>query len=85
MIIIFISKLQCREGGYSAIAGLSFLGLGIQPPSPEWGTMLVDARPLMQVAPRLVITPGVAILVTVFGFNALAEGFTAVDILPRLT
>jgi len=47
--------------------------------------MLVDARPLMQVAPRLVITPGVTILVTVFGFNALAEGFTAVDILPRLT
>lgn len=74
MIIIFISKLQCREGGYSAIVGLSFLGLGIQPPSPEWGTMLVDARPFMQVAPRLVITPGVAILVTVFGFNALAEG-----------
>jgi hypothetical protein len=65
MIIIFISKLQCREGGYSVIAGLSFLGLGIQPPSPEWGTMLVDARPFMQVAPRLVITPGVAILVTV--------------------
>jgi len=57
-----------------AIAGLSFLGLGIQPPSPEWGTMLVDARPFMQVAPRLVIAPGVAILVTVFGFNALAEG-----------
>lgn len=57
-----------------AIAGLSFLGLGIQPPSPEWGTMLVDARPFMQVAPHLVIAPGLAILVTVFGFNALAEG-----------
>ncbi|GET41096.1 hypothetical protein [Microseira wollei] len=57
-----------------AIAGLSFLGLGIQPPSPEWGTMLVDASAFMQVAPRLVIAPGVAILVTVFGFNALAEG-----------
>lgn len=56
------------------IAGLSFLGLGIQPPSPEWGTMLVDARPFMQVAPRLVILPGAAITVTVFGFNALAEG-----------
>lgn len=59
--------------GILAIAGLSFLGLGIQPPSPEWGTMLVDARPFMQAAPRLVIAPGVAILVTVFGFNALAE------------
>lgn len=55
------------------IAGLSFLGLGIQPPSPEWGTMLVDARPFMQVAPRLVILPGMAITITVFGFNVLAE------------
>lgn len=57
-----------------AIAGLSFLGLGIQPPSPEWGTMLVDARPFMQIAPHLVVAPGLAILLTVFGFNALAEG-----------
>lgn len=56
------------------IAGLSFLGLGIQPPSPEWGTMLVDARPFMQVAPRLVILPGAVITIAVFGFNALAEG-----------
>ena len=55
------------------IAGLSFLGLGIQPPSPEWGTMLVDSRPFMQVAPRLVILPGMAITITVFGFNVLAE------------
>lgn len=56
------------------IAGLSFLGLGIQPPSPEWGTMLVDARPFMQVAPRLVILPGAVVTIAVFGFNALAEG-----------
>ncbi len=56
------------------IAGLSFLGLGIQPPSPEWGTMLVDARPFMEVAPRLVILPGAVITIAVFGFNALAEG-----------
>ena len=56
-----------------AIAGLSFIGLGIQPPLPEWGTMLVDARPFMQVAPHLVLAPGLAILLTVFGFNALSE------------
>jgi peptide/nickel transport system permease protein len=56
-----------------AIAGLSFIGLGVQPPTPEWGTMLVDARPLMQVAPHTVITPGLAIFATVFGFHTLSE------------
>jgi ABC-type dipeptide/oligopeptide/nickel transport system permease subunit len=40
-----------------SIAGLSFLGMGIQPPSPEWGTMLVDARPFMQLAPHLGLRP----------------------------
>jgi len=56
-----------------AIAGLSFIGLGVQPPMPEWGTMLVDARPLMQVAPHTVIAPGLAIFSTVFGFHTLSE------------
>jgi ABC-type dipeptide/oligopeptide/nickel transport system permease subunit len=56
-----------------AIAGLSFIGLGVQPPMPEWGTMLVDARPLMQVAPHTVMAPGLAIFATVFGFHALSE------------
>ena len=57
-----------------AIAGLSFLGLGIQPPSPEWGTMLVDSRPYMDSAPHLVLPPGVAIFILVFGLNALGQG-----------
>ncbi len=57
-----------------AIAGLSFLGLGIQPPTPEWGTMLVDARPFMNYAPHLVLPPGLAIFILVFGCNALSEG-----------
>jgi ABC-type dipeptide/oligopeptide/nickel transport system permease subunit len=56
-----------------SIAGLGFLGLGIQPPNPEWGTMLVDARPFMQLAPHLVLPPGLAILTTVFGFNSFGE------------
>jgi ABC-type dipeptide/oligopeptide/nickel transport system permease subunit len=57
-----------------AIAGLSFLGLGIQPPTPEWGTMLVDARPFMDYAPHLVLPPGLAIFILVFGSNAFSEG-----------
>jgi peptide/nickel transport system permease protein len=56
------------------IAALGFLGLGIQPPAPEWGTMLVEARPFMQLAPHLVFAPGLAILIVVFGFNSLGEG-----------
>lgn len=56
-----------------AVAGLSFLGLGIQPPTPEWGTMLVDARPFMDYAPHLVLPPGLAIFTLVFGCNTLGE------------
>ncbi len=55
------------------IAGLSFLGLGIQPPTPEWGAMLVDARPYLAAAPHLVLPPGIAIFLIVLGCNALAE------------
>jgi ABC-type dipeptide/oligopeptide/nickel transport system permease subunit len=56
-----------------AIAGLGFLGLGIQPPAPEWGTMLVDARPFMQMGLQMVIPPGLAILIMILGFNCLSE------------
>jgi ABC-type dipeptide/oligopeptide/nickel transport system permease subunit len=56
-----------------SIAGLGFLGLGIQPPAPEWGTMLVDARPFMQMGLQMVIPPGLAILIMILGFNCLSE------------
>ena len=56
------------------IAGLNFLGLGAQPPTPEWGAMLNDARPYLQTAPRLLLLPGLAIFVAVLGFNLLGDG-----------
>jgi len=56
-----------------AIAALSFLGLGLQPPTPEWGAMLVEARPYLDRAPHLVLPPGVAIFLVVLGCNALGE------------
>ena len=56
------------------IAGLNFLGLGAQPPTPEWGAMLNDARPHLQTAPRLLLLPGMAIFVAVLGFNLLGDG-----------
>ena len=55
-------------------AGLSFLGLGVQPPAPEWGAMLSNARSFMRTAPHLVIFPGLAIAVTVLSLNLLGDG-----------
>ncbi len=52
-----------------AAAGLSFIGLGAQPPSPEWGAMIVSGRNFITNAPWLINFPGVAIFVTVLGFN----------------
>ncbi|MDA1127510.1 MAG: ABC transporter permease subunit [Chloroflexi bacterium] len=56
------------------IAGLSFLGLGAQPPTPEWGAMLNDSRSYMQTSPSLLIAPGIAIFLLVLGFNLLGDG-----------
>ena len=65
------------------IAGLNFLGLGAQPPTPEWGAMLNDARPHLQTAPRLLLLPGSAIFIAVLGFNLLGDGLR--DLLdPRI-
>ena len=65
------------------IAGLSFLGLGAQPPTPEWGAMLSDARPHLQTAPHLILLPGAAIFLAVLGFNLLGDGLR--DLLdPRI-
>jgi peptide/nickel transport system permease protein len=55
-------------------AGLSFLGLGPQPPSPEWGAMLTDARTYMRVAPHIMLFPGLAIIVFVLGLHLLGDG-----------
>jgi len=55
-----------------AVASFGFLGLGVQPPRPEWGAMLVEARPYLSQAPHLILAPGLAIFCTVFGANALA-------------
>ncbi len=55
-------------------ATLSFLGLGIQPPTPSWGSMLSRGREYIWSAPHLVIFPGLAILITVLGFNLLGDG-----------
>jgi len=64
-------------------AGLSFLGLGASPPTPEWGSMLATGRSFMLTAPWIATFPGLAILVTVVGFNLMGDGLR--DLLdPRL-
>ncbi len=64
-------------------AALSFLGLGTIPPAPSWGSMLSEARPMMELAPWMAIAPGFAIMIGVMGFNLLGDGLR--DIMdPRL-
>ena len=55
-------------------SGLSFIGLGVQPPIPEWGAMLSGARQFIRQAPHLVIFPGLAIAVTVLALNMMGDG-----------
>ncbi len=69
--------VQATLGFSTAIldaAALGFLGLGAQPPTPEWGTMLASSLQYLQRAPWVVTWPGVAILVTVLAFNLLGDG-----------
>ncbi|HHY31800.1 MAG TPA: ABC transporter permease [Firmicutes bacterium] len=64
-------------------AGLSFLGLGAQPPTPEWGAMLSGGRAFLRVAPWVTAFPGIAIVLLVMGFNMFGDGLRdALD--PRL-
>lgn len=64
-------------------AGLGFLGVGVQPPTPEWGTMLGSGRSLLFAAPHVATFPGIAIFLVVLGFNLLGDGLRdALD--PRL-
>lgn len=70
-------------GAILSAAGLSFIGLGIQPPTPEWGAMLSSGRSLIRTAPHVATFPGVAIMITIFSLNLLGDGLRdALD--PRL-
>jgi peptide/nickel transport system permease protein len=70
-------------GSIVAEAGLSFLGLGVQPPTPSWGAMLNEGRSVLLNTPHLTTFPGLAIMVVVLGFNFIGDGLRdAVD--PKL-
>ncbi|MHA3979927.1 ABC transporter permease [Halovulum sp. GXIMD14794] len=69
--------------GILAEAGLSYVGLGAQPPTPSWGRMLAEAQTMISFAPHLALVPGLSIVLTVLGLNLMGDGLR--DILdPRI-
>ena len=74
MPAVVVQATLGMAGAIIGEAGLSFLGLGVQPPTPSWGTMLNGGRAHLLDAPHLTIFPGVAIAVLVLGFNFLGDG-----------
>lgn len=80
--IIVITTLQIANAILTESA-LSFLGLGAPPPTPEWGAMLSDAQNYLATSPYMAFVPGVALVLSVLGFNLLGDGLRdALD--PRL-
>ena len=72
-VIVIEASLQAGQAVLTATA-LGFLGLGVQPPTPEWGTLLGSGREYLHVAPFMVVAPGLAISLMVLGFNLLGDG-----------
>lgn len=62
------------SGAIMAEASLSFLGLGVQPPTPSWGSMINEGKDFLRIAPGLSVYPGIAIAITVLAFNLVGEG-----------
>ena len=74
MTIVIIETSLLAGQAVLVGAALGFLGLGVQPPAPEWGTMLGAGREFIEVAPHLVVAPGIAISLLVFAFNLFGDG-----------
>jgi peptide/nickel transport system permease protein len=71
---IIVYSTMSIGGAILTEAALSFLGMGVQPPTPAWGLMLNDAQNFMETAPWMMIWPGLAILTTVLAFVLLGDG-----------
>lgn len=70
---VLVSATLGVAGAILVESSLSFLGLGVQPPDPSWGNMLMEGKDVLEIAPWLSLYPGLAILVTVLGYNLLGE------------
>lgn len=73
---ILVDVLMNVSSCIMAASSLSYLGMGIQVPAPEWGAMLSDATPLLRAYPYLAIFPGIAIVLTSLCFNLIGDGLT---------
>ena len=71
---VIVATTLGAAGAMMAEAALSFVGLGVKPPAPSWGGMVADGRDLLRVAPWVSVAPGVALGLTVLGFNLLGDG-----------
>lgn len=75
---VIIAATLGMAGAIMAEAALSFVGLGVQPPTPSWGAMVSDGRDLLRVAPWVSVAPGVAIGIAVLGFNLVGDALREV-------
>jgi peptide/nickel transport system permease protein len=83
LVPVLVSATLGVAGAILAESALSFLGLGVQPPTPSWGNILIDGKANIEIAWWLSVFPGMAILVTVMAYNLVGEGLRdAFD--PRL-
>lgn len=71
---VLVSATLGIAGAILLESGLSFLGLGVQPPTPSWGNILIESKSTLGVAWWITVFPGTAILITILGFNFIAEG-----------
>jgi len=71
---VIVAATLGAAGAMMAEAALSFVGLGVKPPTPSWGSMVADGRDLLRVAPWVSVAPGLALGLTVLGFNLLGDG-----------
>jgi peptide/nickel transport system permease protein len=80
---VIVQTTRIISGTILSAAGLSYIGLGVQSPTPEWGSMLTAAREYMRLYPYLMVFPGIALVTTALSFDLLGDGFRdALD--PRL-
>jgi len=80
---MIVQATMAIAGVIISAAGLSFIGMGVQPPTPEWGSMLSEGNQFIRTAPHLVVFPGLAIVISALSFNLVGDGLRdALD--PRL-
>jgi ABC-type dipeptide/oligopeptide/nickel transport system permease subunit len=75
---VIVAATLGAAGAMMAEAALSFVGLGVKPPTPSWGSMVADGRDLLRVAPWVSVVPGLALGLTVLGFNLVGEALREV-------